>query len=160
MVASRPSNLGISLPLNGLVAIQGNSQMKIDGTCHCGAIKYEAELNPAMVGICHCTDCQTLSGSAFRTAALVKYRDFQLTSGKPKTYIKVGENGRERLQAFCEICGTPIFSSPVEDEPETINVRPGTINQRRKLKPTFQGWHRSALPWLGELDSIRKIERQ
>ncbi|MEJ0023213.1 MAG: GFA family protein, partial [Alphaproteobacteria bacterium] len=27
---------------------------------------YEAEIDPAMVGICHCTDCQMMSGSAYR----------------------------------------------------------------------------------------------
>jgi hypothetical protein len=43
--------------------------MKIDGRCHCGYITYQAEIDPEKVMICHCTDCQTLSGSAFRTVA-------------------------------------------------------------------------------------------
>ena len=46
---------------------EGGARMKIDGACHCGRISYEAEIDPADVTICHCTDCQTLSGSAFRT---------------------------------------------------------------------------------------------
>jgi hypothetical protein len=37
--------------------------MKIDGRWHCGAITYEAEIDPDMVALCHCTDCQTWSGS-------------------------------------------------------------------------------------------------
>ena len=45
--------------------------MKIDGGYHCGYITYEAEADPEKVGICHCTDCQTLSGSAFRTGIRV-----------------------------------------------------------------------------------------
>jgi hypothetical protein len=36
--------------------------MKIDGRCHCGYITYEAEIDPEKVMICHCADCQTLSG--------------------------------------------------------------------------------------------------
>jgi hypothetical protein len=40
--------------------------LKIDGGCHCGLITYEAEVDPEHVEICHCTDCQSLSGSAFR----------------------------------------------------------------------------------------------
>ena len=40
--------------------------MKIDGRCHCGYITYEADIDPDKTLICHCTDCQTLSGSAFR----------------------------------------------------------------------------------------------
>jgi hypothetical protein len=38
--------------------------MKIDGRCHCGEITFEAEVDPDALNICHCTDCQTLSGSA------------------------------------------------------------------------------------------------
>jgi len=44
--------------------------MKIDGHCHCGQITFEAEVDPNSVMICHCTDCQRLSGSAGVLAAL------------------------------------------------------------------------------------------
>jgi hypothetical protein len=46
-------------------------KMTIDGGCHCGAIAYEATIDPETVGICHCTDCQTLTSSAFRIVAFV-----------------------------------------------------------------------------------------
>ncbi|MEE9586606.1 MAG: GFA family protein, partial [Hyphomicrobiaceae bacterium] len=38
--------------------------MKIDGSCHCGFIKYQAEVDPEGVYVCHCTDCQSISGGA------------------------------------------------------------------------------------------------
>jgi hypothetical protein len=41
--------------------------MKVSGRCYCGQISFEAEIEPDNVRVCHCTDCQTLSGSAFRT---------------------------------------------------------------------------------------------
>lgn len=31
--------------------------MRVTGACQCGAIRYEAEVDPQAVGICHCTDC-------------------------------------------------------------------------------------------------------
>lgn len=46
--------------------------MHIDGRYHCGAIAYEAEIDPATARICHCTDGQILSGSAFRTLVFAK----------------------------------------------------------------------------------------
>ncbi|HET9046453.1 MAG TPA: GFA family protein, partial [Casimicrobiaceae bacterium] len=32
--------------------------MHVQGRCHCGEIAYEAEIDPAGVSVCHCTDCQ------------------------------------------------------------------------------------------------------
>ncbi len=62
--------------------------MKIDGGCRCGYIRYEADIDPETVAICHCTDCQTLSGSAFRTVVPAKKSDFRLLGGTPKIYVK------------------------------------------------------------------------
>jgi hypothetical protein len=36
--------------------------MKVDGHCHCGEIVFEAEVDPNTASICHCSDCQTLTG--------------------------------------------------------------------------------------------------
>ena len=42
--------------------------MKVTGACHCGFITIEGEADPEKVNICHCTDCQTGTGSAFRVS--------------------------------------------------------------------------------------------
>ena len=83
--------------------------MKIDGRCHCGEITFEAEVDPDALHICHCTDCQTLSGSAFRMNIPASAEHFMLR-GTPKTYIKTAESGNKRLHAFCGTCGTPIYA--------------------------------------------------
>jgi hypothetical protein len=134
--------------------------MKVDGRCHCGHITYEAEIDPEQVRICHCTDCQTLSGSAFRTVAATKPGTFKLLSGQPKIYVKVGENGTPRQQSFCPECGSPIFSAPTGDGTKQHYLRVGTIRQRNELKPRAQWWHRSAQRWLDELPSMDKVEKQ
>ncbi|MGB7694521.1 MAG: GFA family protein [Pseudolabrys sp.] len=65
--------------------------MKIDGGCHCGYITYEAEIDADKTLICHCTDCQTLSGSAFRVVTYTREDAFKLLSGKLKMYVKTSE---------------------------------------------------------------------
>lgn len=134
--------------------------MKIDGRCHCGCISYEAEIDPEKVVICHCTDCQTLSGSAFRTVALTRENAFRLLSGEPKIYVKTGESGTKRVQSFCPECGTPIYSSTVGDGPKVYGVRVGTARQRDQLVPKTQLWCRSSQPWLADLRAARQIETQ
>jgi len=132
--------------------------MKIDGRCHCGFIAYEAEVDPEKVEICHCTDCQVLSGSAFRTLAPVT-GEFKLLSGHPKSYIKTAESGNKRAQVFCPECGTPIFSSAAEGGPP-VYVRVATARQRDQLPPKIQYWFASAQHWLADLNSLPKIEKQ
>ncbi len=127
--------------------------MKIDGACHCGAIHYEAEIDPERVGICHCTDCQTLSGTAFRTIALVYAENLKI-SGVVKEYVKTAESGRKRAQGFCPECGSPIYATSAGDSPKHYNLRLGTANQRADLPPKFQLWCRSAQEWLSGLDAV------
>ena len=107
--------------------------MKITGGCHCGAITYEAEIDPDAVVLCHCTDCQTLSGSAFRVVVSAKRDGFKL-AGEPRIYVKTGESGRKRAQAFCAKCGAPIYSADVTN-PQMFNIRVGTVRQRAGLPP-------------------------
>jgi Glutathione-dependent formaldehyde-activating enzyme len=64
------------------------SIVKIDGGCHCGYITYEAEADPEKTTICHCTDCQHLSGSAFRTVVRVAGDTFKIIAGEPTIYVK------------------------------------------------------------------------
>ncbi len=134
--------------------------MKIDGGCHCGNITYEAEIDPENVVICHCTDCQTLSGSAFRTVALSRVGTFKLLSGEPKIYVKVAESGANRQQAFCPDCGTPIFSTSEDTGPKIHGIRAGTIRQRDQLIPQKQVWARSEQHWVDDLGSMPKLAQQ
>ncbi len=133
--------------------------MKIDGSCHCGEIEYEGELDPSKVGICHCHDCQSLSASAYRTVAVVAGDAFKITKGTPKEYLKVAESGNQRVQAFCGTCGSGIYSADVGDNPFTYAVRVGTIRQRAELVPKFELWRESALSWLPEFDCQKKFDK-
>ena len=132
--------------------------MKIDGGCHCGNITYTAEVEPDRVGICHCTDCQTLSGTAFRVSVPAAKADFHL-KGELKIYIKTAESGAKRAQGFCPECGTPIYSAAVSD-PQVFNIRVGTARQRAELRPKTQGWCRSARDWLNDLQSVNQFAKQ
>jgi len=82
--------------------------MKVDGACHCGSIIVEGEADPERVMICHCIDCQTSTGSAFRISVPVAGATFKI-AGQPTTYFKTtAESGTPRLHAFCPRRGTPI----------------------------------------------------
>ena len=133
--------------------------MKIDGGCHCGNITFVAEIDPDKVTVCHCTDCQVQTGSAFRVVVRAPKDKFEFRGGKPKTYIKTAESGVKRVQAFCPECGTPIYSTNV-GEPQVFGLRIGTIRQRGELRPVRQQWCRSALGWVMDLRDVPQVAKQ
>lgn len=137
--------------------------MKIEGGCHCGKITYQADVDPENVSVCHCTDCQTLSGSAFRAVVRAQKENFRM-SGEPRVYLKTAESGNKRVQAFCPDCGTHLYATSAVTSPsgdqQVIGIRLGTAKQRDQLTPRRQIWTRSAQKWVMDLGSIPQAEKQ
>jgi hypothetical protein len=135
--------------------------MKIDGGCHCGAIKIEGEADPEKTAICHCTDCQTSTGTAFRISIPVPGNTFKIT-GQPTIYVKTtADSGTPRAQAFCGTCGAPIYSTTVgEGVQPSYTVRVGILRQRDQLMPRRQIWYRSHRQWVTELAKVPTAEKQ
>ena len=135
--------------------------MRIDGACHCGNITIEGEADPEKTSVCHCTDCQTGTGSAFRVSVPVPGTSFKMT-GQPANYLKTtSDSGNPRVQAFCPKCGTPIYStSPGDGVQPVYIVRVGILRQRDQLVPKRQIWFRSARPWVTHLDAVPSVEKQ
>jgi len=126
--------------------------VKIDGRCHCSALAYEAEVDPDAVYLCHCTDCQAISGGSARWAVEVAMDDFRLIAGAPAVYRKPADSGRLSLQHFCGTCAAPLYSYSVdpgaeETPPATVKLRLGTARQRDRLPPRQEYFPGSAQGW-------------
>jgi hypothetical protein len=120
--------------------------MRIDGSCHCGAIAFEAEADPDTASICHCSDCQAMTGTAFRVNIRVDGPNFRLLRGEPARYLKTtADSGNKRVQAFCPTCGTPMYATAPGENPPAYTIRIGTLRQRDQLSPKFKtGFSRPA----------------
>jgi hypothetical protein len=132
--------------------------MHVSGGCHCGAVRYEAEVDPGKVGVCHCSDCQRLSGTAFRVTVPSELGSFRLLNGTPRVYTKTAESGRLREQAFCEKCGSQLYAVSPGAEPRVYSLRVGTVDQRAQLVPKVQSWARSRLPWIDVVPTLPSLD--
>ena len=134
--------------------------MRVEGQCHCGAIAYEAEVEPDTIAICHCHDCQRLSGAAFRANIPAPVEGFRILRGEPRDYVKTGDSGAKRIHAFCGNCGSPVYSCASEN-PRTYTLRVGALNQRRELgRPLSQIWTKRRLPWVPAFVGVPEVEGQ
>ena len=131
--------------------------MRVHGSCHCGAVRYEASVDPDRTAICHCTDCQKLTGSAYRVSVPADGGSFRLLTGAPSVYVKMGDSGARRAQAFCGHCGSPLYTYDA-DAPGVYGLRVGCIDERGSLVPRKQKWCRSALAWTGSLADLERSD--
>ena len=132
--------------------------MHVTGHCYCRKISFEAEADPATASVCHCTDCQELTGSAYRI--VVRATGLKFLTGAPKVWIKTAESGRQRAHSFCPDCGSPIYSGDPDGSLAAVTLRVGVLDQRRELEPHLQIWTRSALPWCLDLTGLPGVDTQ
>lgn len=132
---------------------------KYTGGCQCGIIRYEIVGTPKKLVVCHCTDCQRQSGSAFGMTLAVNEADFQLTQGEPKFFGSKSAAGRAKLGAFCPECGTRIYHKP-EWRKKTVSVKPGTLDDTGWLKPDMHLWTNSKQSWVIIPEGAEVFEKQ
>lgn len=84
------------------------SDARLDGGCHCGAIRVSIPADAVGVVACHCGDCQRLHGNYF--AMLVADRDAIVWSGRVERQRYRSSPGIDRT--FCPHCGSRIAKEP------------------------------------------------
>ncbi len=131
--------------------------MKVHGSCHCAQIAFTAEVNPQLTSVCHCQDCQKLTGTAFRVTAPAQAGSLQMLRGQPQVYVKVAQSGAQRAQAFCGNCGSQLFTYDVA-QPAAVGLRVGVLDERAALVPTWQKWCRSSLAWTQNLAALEQAQ--
>jgi hypothetical protein len=83
-------------------------RITLAGGCHCGAVRYEADIRPeAEVLDCNCSIC---AKTGFRHL-IVPHPDFRLLSGRESLVsYRFGTRTAEHL--FCGTCGVKSFYQP------------------------------------------------
>lgn len=117
------------------------------GGCQCGKIRYELRAEPLTLYACHCTECQKQSASAFGMSMPVPRESVRILQGELKQWSRSSASGREVICFFCGECGTRLFHQPTRN-PHITNIKPGTLDDTRWLRPIGNLWTRSAQPWI------------
>lgn len=128
------------------------------GGCQCGALRYRIRADPLAVTACHCSDCQTQSGSAFSMSMVVGENDFEWTAGTPRIYHTNADSGATKECLFCAECGVRILNR-LGSMPGTLNVKPGTLDDTSGVAPTLHVWLVNKQPWLVIPEGTRSFDR-
>ena len=131
---------------------------QIAGGCLCGKVRYSASGDPAFVGVCHCTDCQKFTGSAFAVVLGVPKPALTI-QGDLATFSKTGDSGKSIRRLFCGACGSSI-ADEADGFPDIVMLGAGTLDDPSWVQPAMQIYCDSAQPWVhlgGEMRRFAKM---
>jgi len=129
---------------------------RITGGCLCGALRYEAEGEPAFAGHCYCVDCRKASGSGFVpfmgfAAGAVRF------NGASRITVTPSFRGGESVRNFCPVCSSLVFGGRVgEDEQHTIYA--GSLDDAGLFKPQIAIFNRDRPDWALIPDGLAVFE--
>jgi len=71
---------------------------------------------------------------------------FKIIGGSPASYTKQADSGHELTRHFCPDCGSPIYTSSPK-HPDRFYVKAGIVDDPALIRPAYQSWALSAVPW-------------
>jgi hypothetical protein len=126
--------------------------------CQCGKVRYEIGATPLLTYLCHCTECQRLTGSAFAMAIVVTEQAFRLMGADLRPLHRIADSGRVVTRLVCPECGAWVCGLPTPNG--LRRVRAGSLDDRSWLRPTVNFWTRSKQPWITLTEDDRHFETQ
>lgn len=120
------------------------------GGRQCGAVRYEITARPLTIYVCHCTECQKQSSSAFGMSLSIAKSAVRVTQGEMRTWQRRTDSGSVMTCSFCPNCGTRLFHEQIS-RPDETNIKPGTLDDRDWVRPMGHLWLKSAQPWMSEI---------
>ena len=120
---------------------------RLEGRCQCGDVTYRIDGETIALFVCHCTECQCQTASAFGMALWLQDYEKELLTGATRTWARTMPSGKQLIGEFCQSCGTRLFHQ-VAGQSKVMSVKPGTLNNTKSINPVAHIWTRSAQPWV------------
>ncbi|TVZ40943.1 hypothetical protein P886_0278 [Alteromonadaceae bacterium 2753L.S.0a.02] len=118
---------------------------KITGRCACGGVTYSTVAEPQFTLICHCRQCQRISGSGHAAQFAVPVDQTEV-EGKVTFYDQIAESGNTVSSGFCPVCGSPMFKK-TSRMPEIYFFHAATMDDPSAFKPQMVVYEVAKQPW-------------
>ena len=132
---------------------------ELTGKCLCGAVTYTLRegfrMNPYA---CHCTECQTRTGSAFSEHMLFMLADLEI-DGELDVARYTQPSGAQSEIFGCASCKARIYAVNKTRE-GMASLRCGTLDNSASVVPAAHLWVRSKQPWIDLPEGGKTIDEQ
>ena len=114
----------------------------IEGSCCCGAVRFQLTSEPSTMGTCHCSRCRKAGAS---TIVFIKKADLNWVKGKDHVALYQPALPYKYGRCFCKVCGSSLGEILSEDDSfpiaaNTLDTEIGLKNQFHEFvseKPTW-----------------------
>lgn len=122
-----------------------------EGSCLCGAIAYQVDVEPQPMGHCHCETCRKAHGAAFSTVMTVPASAFQWTKGEDQ--LGGYESSPGKTRHFCTNCGSQLIATRADK----VLIRAGSIDTEIASRPAVHIWRSDAANWYDPKDELPEL---
>jgi hypothetical protein len=119
--------------------------MVMTAACACGALRFRADGEPLVQGLCHCRDCQRLSGSG-HVGFIAFPEGATSVEGETRAYSRTGSSGKTATRYACVRCGGMLLGR-ADVMPGVINLYAGALDDTAQFKPRIAIFTRSRPAW-------------
>jgi hypothetical protein len=122
-------------------------------------VTYSVDAAPVWQGVCHCSNCQRQTASAFSTIVGVPSNALTVEGEALASFKTISEGYDSTTERhFCSTCGSPVFSI-IEAMPQLAWLKAGTIDDISWFEPTAEIWTSSAQPWAPHFEGAARHRR-
>ncbi len=132
---------------------------ELTGRCVCGAVSYTLRDGVRFRAYaCHCTDCQSRTGSAFSEHMLVARQDLEI-AGELDSGSYRQPSGAVSTIWGCARCKARVFAE-TNTRPGFASLRCGTLDRSSEIVPAAHLWVGSKQSWIVIPDGVPALDEQ
>jgi hypothetical protein len=117
---------------------------ELQGSCHCGAVRFEVIEGFETMSFCHCTTCKKISGGVGTANGKARSDSIRILAGQEQVRTYQPEEGSAKT--FCTACGSNLFGGGWPKS-EFASVRLSAIDTPFEGRPVSHGYVSSVAPW-------------
>ena len=127
-----------------------------EGSCLCGAVRYQVSGTPDLFFLCHCSRCRKGTGSAHASNMFIPDGKLVWLSGED-VVTSFAVEGAQHARAFCSRCGSPV---PMVRPGGRVKLPAGSLDTNAGMRPLAHIWTGSRADWDEHLEDVTAFDER